>query len=551
MAIFSKVNKNNILNKIKYIEKAYTEGVYADSPLNRKLGRVGMSYKKYEEMVAAGEKEKAPSYERNYIKNEIPENISDLNFKKNEYGHYEANYKVGNKDISIYMVIHGRDDRSYSFTIKEGDKKDRYQNLSTKEVTNKMKDLKRIEDNIPLYDKVPLTPEELNEKWGDIGFNYTFYKDNLDLKVWIREDSDKKNPRLNLYIIDRESGKKKSKTNLSLAEIHDELLKYELNPKIDVPMNKDQLKEYQRLKNETTLGKDYKNSPNYISHLLEDYDLIDKKDNIKHSNIKIDNYNVEIIPTGKFISLSVSKGNGIQEKVITINNNKHDLSIELDKIEEGNYPLLDKNAIQPSKDIGVDFNKDGIAYFKDNNYLIEYRVNKENKSDIDIVLYDKNGKLIGVDSTTVDNFKNKVKNLNLFTDKDKQVKFNNTLKVDSKIAPKELIENYSSVDTLISIPNIINSKESFDVENFNQDLVRKGLVNNKWNKEKRNVYAWVKSGAIKRWLRDLPPSNKKDTLKEDIYQKMIKEIERFSPSGETKYSRGVENTKKEILKEYY
>lgn len=551
MAIFSKVNKNNILNKIKYIEKAYTEGVYADSPLNRKLGRVGMSYKKYEEMVAAGEKEKAPSYERNYIKNEIPENISDLNFKKNEYGHYEANYKVGNKDISIYMVIHGRDDRSYSFTIKEGDKKDRYQNLSTKEVTNKMKDLKRIEDNIPLYDKVPLTPEELNEKWGDIGFNYTFYKDNLDLKVWIREDSDKKNPRLNLYVIDRESGKKKSKTNLSLAEIHDELLKYELNPKIDVPMNKDQLKEYQRLKNETTLGKDYKNSPNYISHLLEDYDLIDKKDNIKHSNIKIDDYNIEIIPTGKFISLFVSKGNGIQEKVITINNNKHDLSIELDKIEEGNYPLLDKNAIQPSKDIGVDFNKDGIAYFKDNNYLIEYRVNKENKSDIDIVLYDKNGKLIGVDSTTVDNFKNKVKNLNLFTDKDKQVKFNNTLKVDSKIAPKELIENYSSVDTLISIPNIINSKESFDVENFNQDLGRKGLVNNKWNKEKRNVYAWVKSGAIKRWLRDLPPSNKKDISKEDIYQKMIKEIERFSPSGETKYSRGVENTKKEILKEYY
>ena len=551
MAIFSKVNKNNILIKIKYIEKAYTEGVYADSPLNRKLGRVGMSYKKYEEMVAAGKKEKAPSYERNYIKNEIPENISDLNFKKNEYGHYEANYKVGNKDLSIYMVIHGRDDRSYSFTIKEGDKKDRYQNLSTKEVTNKMKDLKRIEDNIPLYDKVPLTPEELNEKWGDIGFNYTFYKDNLDLKVWIREDSDKKNPRLNLYVIDRESGKKKSKTNLSLAEIHDELLKYELNPKIDVPMNKDQLKEYQKLKNETTLGKDYKNSPNYISHLLEDYDLIGKKDNIKHSNIKIDNYNVEIIPTGKFISLSVSKGNGIQEKVITINNNKHDLSIELDKIEEGNYPLLDKNAIQPSKDIGVDFNKDGIAYFKDNNYLIEYRVNKENKSDIDIVLYDKNGKLIGVDSTTVDNFKNKVKNLNLFTDKDKQVKFNNTLKVDSKIAPKELIENYSSVDTLISIPNIINSKESFDVENFNQDLGRKGLVNNKWNKEKRNVYAWVKSGAIKRWLRDLPPSNKKDISKEDIYQKMIKEIERFSPSGETKYSRGVENTKKEILKEYY
>ena len=150
-----------------------------------------------------------------------------------------------------------------------------------------MKDLKRIEDNIPLYDKVPLTPEELNAKWGDIGFNYTFYKDNLDIKVWIREDSNKKDPRLNLYVIDRESGKKKSKTNLSLSEIHDELLKYELNPKIDTPMTKEQLKEYYKLKNEINLGKDYKKSEDYISHLIKDYELIDKKGNIKHSNIKI------------------------------------------------------------------------------------------------------------------------------------------------------------------------------------------------------------------------------------------------------------------------
>ena len=31
------------------VEKAYTEGVYSDSPANRKLGRVGMSYKDYAE----------------------------------------------------------------------------------------------------------------------------------------------------------------------------------------------------------------------------------------------------------------------------------------------------------------------------------------------------------------------------------------------------------------------------------------------------------------------------------------------------------------------
>ena len=32
---------------IKNLEKAYTEGVYADTPANRKLGRVGMSYKEW------------------------------------------------------------------------------------------------------------------------------------------------------------------------------------------------------------------------------------------------------------------------------------------------------------------------------------------------------------------------------------------------------------------------------------------------------------------------------------------------------------------------
>ena len=38
-----------ILNKFKitFIQKAYTEGIYADTPANRKLGRVGMTYAQY------------------------------------------------------------------------------------------------------------------------------------------------------------------------------------------------------------------------------------------------------------------------------------------------------------------------------------------------------------------------------------------------------------------------------------------------------------------------------------------------------------------------
>lgn len=37
------------LNSINEIFKAATEGIYADTPANRKLGRVGMSYKKVKE----------------------------------------------------------------------------------------------------------------------------------------------------------------------------------------------------------------------------------------------------------------------------------------------------------------------------------------------------------------------------------------------------------------------------------------------------------------------------------------------------------------------
>ena len=45
-----RINKSKLnFTGFKYIEKAYTEGIYADSPLNRKLGRVGMTYTAYAE----------------------------------------------------------------------------------------------------------------------------------------------------------------------------------------------------------------------------------------------------------------------------------------------------------------------------------------------------------------------------------------------------------------------------------------------------------------------------------------------------------------------
>ena len=39
------------LIEVKDLFKAYTEGIYADTPNNRKLGRVGMSYQEYKNKI--------------------------------------------------------------------------------------------------------------------------------------------------------------------------------------------------------------------------------------------------------------------------------------------------------------------------------------------------------------------------------------------------------------------------------------------------------------------------------------------------------------------
>lgn len=550
MALFRGINKNNIIKKFE-VEKSYTEGVYNDSPLNRKFGRVGMSYSAYAQLVAEGKKEKVPSYNKKYIINDIPENIADLRFKEGKNGHQIATYNVGTKEVTIEMIIKGRDDREYSFIVKEGENIiNKIIGLSTKEVTKKMKDLKRIDDGIPLYDKIPLTPEELDEKWGDIGFTYTFYKDNLDLKIWIREDSNKKDPRLNLYVIDRESGKKKNKTNLSLQQVHEELLKYELNPQIDAQLTKEQQREFNKILNEKNFGSDYKKSENYISPLIKELDILNKKGEIKNTNVKIGNYNVSIIPTGNLISLEIK--DGVQSKLISIKNTQHDLSLELDKIEEegDNYKLLDKNAIQPSKNVGVNFNKVGIAYFQDNNSITQYIVDKDNRDNIDIILYDKNGNLLGVDSTNVDDFERKVKNLNLNIDKKNQKEFpSNFFPKNNKIAAKELVEKYSNSETLASLPNVIYSYDNYNVEDFSKELNSRKLINNKFNRGKREAYAFIKSNALNKWVRDLPISNK-NIKKERIIEDIKNEANRISPSG-SKFENGVIDVKRHILKEYY
>lgn len=55
--ILDNKRRNQILGSFEKpveVEKAYTEGIYADTPANRKLGRVGMSYSAYANKVNGG-----------------------------------------------------------------------------------------------------------------------------------------------------------------------------------------------------------------------------------------------------------------------------------------------------------------------------------------------------------------------------------------------------------------------------------------------------------------------------------------------------------------
>lgn len=68
-----KLNLSSFSNsKQVELEKAYTEGVYCDSPANRKLGRVGMTYAAYAAKLKGGNKEK---------ENPKKENKTDFNIE--------------------------------------------------------------------------------------------------------------------------------------------------------------------------------------------------------------------------------------------------------------------------------------------------------------------------------------------------------------------------------------------------------------------------------------------------------------------------------------
>lgn len=547
---FSSIRNKNITSN--FLNKAYVEGVYNDSPLNRKLGRVGMSYKEYNDKVQhSKQKEKKI--------NEIPENIQDLSFNKNI-----ASYNIGDNKIQIELISHEKYGEKI-FDLRVNNKE--IGNYNTTQLTRKMKELKQkngdLEKNNSLRN-FPLTPEELNAKWGDTGFTYTYYKDNLDIKVWIREDSTKENPRLNVYVKDTDTKKQKNYTNLSLIQVHNKLLEFDLNPSLDKSLTNEQKQEYNNLKVE-----DNKKDDNYESTLLKENKILNYKKEIKSGEYLINGNNVNIIVTSKDnISLTITRENSFKKKYLRIKNNKTDLSYILDEINKkgDKYDLSNEDTIKPNKDINIDFDNIGAAYFKTKDNVFAYHVNPKDTSKIDIIVYDNDGNILGVDSTNTDNFENFKNNFDLNTDKSNQISHLSMgmENKNNKKLPKDIIESYSDADTLIKIPNVMYlHNDEVNINTFNKDFANKhfkdagysrGIQKN--NLYKKEVYAFIKSKAFINWLNDMPNSNKGIT-KRKIYNDLIKEADRISPFGDTYLTKdkhlygGIVGAKYEIIKKYF
>ena len=99
---------------LQEINKAYTEGIYSDSPLNRKLGRVGMTYQAYADKINkeksenSTKKEEVKDIDSTVKKEEIfkipsgfESHFDNTMWTWNRRGGYEGGKKVQNQIESL------------------------------------------------------------------------------------------------------------------------------------------------------------------------------------------------------------------------------------------------------------------------------------------------------------------------------------------------------------------------------------------------------------------------------------------------------------------
>lgn len=91
--------QGGMMNIPKEVEKAYVEGIYADTPANRKLGRVGMSYAQWakiqSDIQAKKEKEGIERGDEKYVNlSPLEKELKDLEPHHTKTIHFENGYKI-------------------------------------------------------------------------------------------------------------------------------------------------------------------------------------------------------------------------------------------------------------------------------------------------------------------------------------------------------------------------------------------------------------------------------------------------------------------------
>ena len=553
------------MNKITYrnfgelIQKAYVEGIYSDNTQNRKLGRVGMSYDAYAKMIKEGKAEKPNSSQETAKERAIPEYVSDLNFIKSGGREY-AKYQVDDilvevevsKDIKYKDTIYKLTTTAKRWKEKDSDKAT-YENLTATQLSRKMKEIKQNPEDLPISEIFPSTEEELLAKWGkDWGYTYTYIKDNLDLKIWIRQDSDKSNPKLNLYVIDTTLKKRRSFLNLSLQEIHNELLKYDLNPDIEKPLEGEDLKKYNELKKETNLEEGQEVEAESI---LKKYKALNKKGKIQNEHFNIDGHDIKLLNLSKENeSITITVDDNLGKQKIVRASGVVEVANTIKDIEEGNFQYFE-DEFNMDIDTTLKFNRHGTALAKVGDIFIQVRTSEDNKEYTDISVYENKGEtaeLKEIQSVKTEDLDSAFKNLNLEVTPDSQITyFGSNAYFDGK--PKDVIKSYSHKDTLKYTPGILNNEPRMEsgTQKQNSALNNKGLVMNRWNKDKIDSYLWATSRKFVNWLDDMPsPKNK---TKREVYFEVLKEVDRITPFNNkvSKISEGNQGVKEYIIDKYY
>ena len=139
MTLFSNIRKISL----NTFQKDYVEGVYNDSTLNRKLGRVGMTYTAYAEKVKK-DKEKNKVEKKEKVVREFPETLSDLEFSDNK-----AKYNIKDNTIEVKQSLNnvGRKNFSISVFDNKGDLLEDFYNLDTDQMSKRLKLLNRKYSN--------------------------------------------------------------------------------------------------------------------------------------------------------------------------------------------------------------------------------------------------------------------------------------------------------------------------------------------------------------------------------------------------------------------